>query len=98
MNIPQKMFKIVCFKNIVNPNITFMEILIANNSPYFINPKIINYDISPYLVPVKSWNWFQNFSSININKLLLFYGYEIKNIKPFRTKISLEIPNCAVRV
>jgi DNA/RNA endonuclease G (NUC1) len=91
MNIPQKMFKIVCFKNIVNPNITFMEILIANNSPYFINPKIINYDISPYLVPVKSWNWFQNFTSININKLLLFYGFEIKNIKPFRTKISLEI-------
>ena len=91
MNIPQKMFKIVCFKHTDKPNITFMEILIANNSPYFINPKIINYDITPYLVPVKSWNWFQNFSSININKLLLFYGYEIKNIRPFRTKISLEI-------
>ena len=91
MNIPQKMFKIVCFKHIDKPNITFMEILIANNSPYFINPNINNYDISPYLVSVKSWNWFQNFSSININKLLLFYGFDIKNIKPFRTKISLEI-------
>ena len=91
MNIPQKMFKIVCFRHIDKPNITFMEILITNNSPYFINSKINNYDISSYLVPIKAWDWFQKFSNININNLLKFYGFETKNIKPFRNIISLEI-------
>jgi len=91
MNIPQKMFKIVVCRHIDKPNITFMEILITNNSPYFINPKITNFDISGYLVPVKSMDWFQRFSNININNLLLFYGFENKNIRPFRNIISLEI-------
>lgn len=91
MNIPQKMFKIVCFRHIDKPNITFMEILITNNLPYFINSKINSFDISPYLVPIKSWKWFQRFSNIDINNLLLFYGFESKNIKPFRNIISLEI-------
>ena len=91
MNIPQKMFKIICFHHIDKPNITFMEILIANNSPYFINPKTINYDISPYLVSSKSLEWFQNYSNIDINNLLNFYGFNTKNIKPFRTLILMEI-------
>ena len=91
MNIPQKMFKIVCFHHIDKPNVTFMEIFIVNNSPYFINPKINNYDISPYLVPIKSWDWFQRFSNININNLLTFYGFETKNIRPFRNIIPMEI-------
>ena len=91
MNIPQKMFKIVCFRHIDKPNITFMEILIANNSPYFINPKINNYDISSYLVPIKSLNWFQKFSNINLKKLLEFYGFETKQIRPFRNIISMEL-------
>ena len=91
MNIPQKMFKIVVFRHIDKPNITFMEIIITNNSPYFINPKITNFDISSYLIPIKSWDWFQRFSNININNLLLFYGFETKNIRPFRNVISIEI-------
>ena len=91
MNIPQKMFKIVCFKHVDKPRITFMEIFIVNNLPYFINPKINNYDLSPYLVSNKSWDWFQRFSNIDINNLLTFYGFESKNIRPFRKIISLEI-------
>jgi DNA/RNA endonuclease G (NUC1) len=91
MNIPEKMFKIICFRHVNNPNITFMEILITNNSPYYINPKIINYDISSYLVPVKSWKWFQTFSGININNLLVFYGFNSTKIKPFRNTISMTI-------
>jgi len=91
MNIPEKMFKIICFHHINNPNITFMEILITNNLPYYINPKISNYDISSYLVPVQSWKWFQTFSGIDINNLLLFYGFNSTKIKPFRNIISMTI-------
>ena len=91
MNIPEKMFKMICFRHMDNPDITYMEILITNNLPYFINPKIINFDISPYLVPLKSWNWFQSFSGIDIYNLLEFYNFNIYKIKPFRNLISMTI-------
>ena len=91
MNIPIKMFKIVCFEMISHPGITFMEILIANNSAYYINPKTIKYDLSTYLVPIKSHDWFQKFSGINLTTLLEYYGYGIQQIKPFRSIISMEI-------
>lgn len=91
MNIPQKMFKIVCLYHINKPNITFMEIIMVNNKPYFINPKTNNYDISPFILPVKSWVWFQKFSGISINNLFDFYNIKTLNIKPFRKLISVEI-------
>ena len=91
MNIPEKMFKIICFHHIDNPNITYMEILIVKNSPYYINPKILNYDLSSYLIPVKSWNWFQSYSGIDINNLLEFYNFNTNKIKPFRNIISMSI-------
>jgi DNA/RNA endonuclease G (NUC1) len=91
MNVPVKMFKIVCFEMIGNPGITFMEIIIANNQAYYINPKIQKFNINPFLIPTKSYNWFQNISGININYLLEYYGYNNRNIKPFRTNISMEI-------
>ena len=91
MNIPQKMFKIVCFNYINKPNITFMEIFIVNNAPYYINPKTVSYDLSLFLVPIKSWNWFKNFSGININSLLEFYNLNSLKIKPFRNLINMEI-------
>ena len=91
MNIPQKMYKIVCFNHINKPKITYMEIFIVNNSPYYINPKTVNFDISPFLVPIKSWSWFQNFSGINIVSLLKFYNFNSLQIKPFRNLIKIEI-------
>lgn len=91
MNIPNKMFKIVCFELINKPGITFLEILIANNSAYYISPKITRFDLSSYLVPNKSLDWFQNFSGIDIHSLLEYYGFNNKNIKPFRNIISMEI-------
>ena len=91
MNIPQKMFKIVCFTHINKPKTTFMEIFIVNNAPYYINPKTVNYDLSPFLVPVKSWSWFKNFSGINLDILLEFYDLKSLNIKPFRNLINMEI-------
>jgi len=91
MNIPQKMFKIVCFNHIKKPNITFMEIFIVNNAPYYINPKNVSYNLSPFLVPVKSWSWFKNFSGININSLLEFYNLNSLKIKPFRNIINMDI-------
>ena len=91
MNIPQKMFKIVCLYHIDKPNITFMEIIMVNNKPYFINPKTNNYDISPFILPAKSWVWFQKFSGISINNLFDFYNIKTLNIKPFRKLISVEI-------
>jgi len=90
MNIPLKMFKIVCFELVNRPGITFMEILIANNSAYYVNPKTFKFDLSSFLVPVKSHEWFENFTSINLATLLEYYGYQSNVIKPFRSVISME--------
>jgi DNA/RNA endonuclease G (NUC1) len=90
MNIPLKMFKIVCFELVNHPGITFMDILIANNSAYYVNPNTVKFDLSSYLVPTKSQEWFQNFSGINLETLLEYYGYKINKIKPFRSLISME--------
>ena len=91
MNIPLKMFKIVCFEFINKPGITYLEILIANNSAYYVSPTTNKFDLSPFLVADKSHNWFQNFSGIDILFLLEYYGFNNKNIKPFRNMISMEI-------
>ena len=91
MNIPHKMFKIVCLYHKYKPNITFMEIFIVNNKPYYINSKNNNFDLSPFLLPVKSWDWFQKISGISINNLLNFYDIKILKIKPFRNFIPTEI-------
>ena len=92
MNVPVKMFKIICFQHIDKPNTTtFMEILIANNIPNYINPKISIYELSSFLVSPKSYNWFQNFSGFNINNLLNYYGFNTKNIKTFRNFVPISI-------
>lgn len=91
MNIPLKMFKIICFQTIDNPNTTHMEILIANNAPYYINPKIGKCELTTYLIPTKSHSWFENFSGININKLLEYYDFNTSNIKPFRYFINMNV-------
>jgi hypothetical protein len=91
MNIPLKMFKIVCFELVNKPGITFLEILIANNSAYYVSPTTTRFDLSPFLVPNNSRDWFENFSGIDIHSLLEYYGFNNKNIKPFRSIISMEI-------
>ena len=89
MNIPLKMFKIICFQKAGKPNVTYMEILIANNAPYYIEPKIGKFDLNTYLIATNSYNWFQNFSGINIDKLLKYYNFNTLNIKPFRYFINM---------
>lgn len=91
MNIPLKMFKIICFQTIDKPNTTHMEILIANNAPYYVNPKIGKFDLNSYLVSTKSHSWFENFSGINIKILLEYYGFNTSNIKPFRYFINMNV-------
>ena len=90
-NIPLKMFKIICFQTIDKPNITHMEILIANNAPYYVNPKIGKFELNSYIVPTKSHSWFENFSGINIKNLLEYYGFNTSNIKPFRYFINMNV-------
>jgi len=87
MNIPQKMFKIIYFQHINKPNISFMEIIMANNEPYYVNFNNNTIDFSPFIV--SSWGWFEKFSGINIKFLLEFYKLNIANIQSCKTVISL---------
>ena len=109
INIPIKMFKIVCFNLINNNNNTdntktttgdtYCDIFITNNSAYYINPNTLKFDLTKFLLPKKSHNWFQNFSGIDIKNLLEYYGYnsnsnnikafaDIKNILPITISLS----------
>ena len=74
MNVPVKMFKIVCFNHVDYPSKLFMDIFITNNEPYYINPNFTKCNLAPYLVPEKSREWFQNFTGINLLALLKFYN------------------------
>lgn len=56
----------------------FMEILMANNAPYNVSYTANKIDLAPYLLPIRSWEWFQRVSGINLARLLAFYGYDIK--------------------
>jgi DNA/RNA endonuclease G (NUC1) len=89
MNIPLKMFKIICFQTINKPNITHMEILIADNKPYYVNPKFGKFDLNSYIVSHKSYSWFEQFSGINIKTLLEYYDFNTKTIKPFKYFINM---------
>jgi DNA/RNA endonuclease G (NUC1) len=91
MNVPSKMFKIVCYEVVNTPGITFMEILIANNSTYYVNPTVNVFSLDNFLIPTKSHNWFQNFTGINLAVLLEYYGYNSLNIKPFHKILSMDI-------
>ena len=91
MNIPSKMFKIVCFQHENKPNVTFMDIFIANNKPYYINSKIDVYDLSSFILPIKSYMWFENYTGIDIKKLLEYYSIDISNIRTFRNVIPISI-------
>lgn len=89
MNIPTKMYKIVCFEIVNQPQTTFMEILISTNQAYYVNPHINKFALNSFLLATTSQKWFQHISGINIASLLKYYGYNNNNIKPFRTLISM---------
>jgi hypothetical protein len=91
MNVPQKMFKIICFNDIDNPNVTFMEIFIANNTPYYVNSKSVKFEFTNFILNYKSMDWFQKFTGINIIKLLNYYGFNSKKIRSFKKHISTTI-------
>jgi hypothetical protein len=85
------MFKIICIKLQNKPNITCLEILIANNEPYYVNYNSHKIDLSSFLIPTNAYKLFQNHSRINLKNLLDFYGFNSKAIKPFRNYINMEI-------
>jgi hypothetical protein len=93
INIPIKMYKIVCFKHINKPNVLFIDIFMTNNSPYYINPTTQKYSLEPYIIPTKSWEWFQNFTSIDLNLLLNFYNLttDFTKLKSFKNIIHTNI-------
>ena len=90
MNIPTKMFKIVCCYHIDNPDITYMDIIMVMNKPFYVNMNATHLSLAPFLVDNKSWKWFENYSRINLKNLLTFYNYNIKSTPlPLRNIISM---------
>ena len=90
-NIPTYMFKIVCFNNLKYPNITFLDIFIFNHKFYKLNINKKNISFINYLLPIKSYNWFENSTGINIYNLLKFYNIDNNNIKSFKKIINFNL-------
>jgi len=91
MNVPSKMFKIICIKMPENPNICHMEIFLCYNKPYSINYALQKYDLTHYLVPHTQYSQFQKESGIDLKKLLEYYGFPYSIIKPFRAHLNISI-------
>jgi DNA/RNA endonuclease G (NUC1) len=91
INIPKYMFKIVCFNHLNYPNITFLDIFIFHNKFYKLNINKKNINFTNYLLPIKSYNWFENNTGINILNLLKFYNINNHTIKSFKTIINLNL-------
>ena len=91
INIPTYMFKIVCFNHLNYPNITFLDIFIFKNKFYKLNLNKKNINFTNHLLPIKSYNWFENSSGINILNLLQFYNIDNHIIKSFKTIINLNL-------
>jgi DNA/RNA endonuclease G (NUC1) len=91
MNVPEKMFKIVCLQLENRPDMTAMEIFLGLNKPFYINYTLPRFDLSPFLLSHSSIKKFQNESGINISNLLDYYGFNSSRIKPFRDHLNLEI-------
>jgi len=91
MNVPSKMFKIICIKMPNQPNISYMEIFLCHNKPYYINYTIPKYDLSQYLVPHTQYSQFQRDSGVDLKKLLEYYGFLSSRIKPFRSHLNISI-------
>ena len=91
MNIPIYMFKIICFNHIKYPNITFIEIILLNNKTYLIDINKPYIHFYKFLLPLKSYHWFENKSGINIVNLLKYYNININNLKSFKNIINISM-------
>jgi DNA/RNA endonuclease G (NUC1) len=91
MNVPSKMFKIICLKIQNRPDMTSMEIFICDNKPYSVNYNLNAIDLSPYLVSHKQLMEFQRESGIDIRHLLEYYGFNSNRIRSFRDHLNMEI-------
>jgi hypothetical protein len=74
MNVPDKMFKIVCFNHIEYPNTLFMDIFVCYNIPYYINYKKPKQDLSSYIISHDQIPNFLKEAHLDLNKLLDFYN------------------------
>ncbi len=74
MNIPIKMFKIVCFNHIDFPNTLFMDIFVCRNSPYYINYNKSKQDLSSYIISHDQIPNFLKETHLDLNRLLDFYN------------------------
>jgi DNA/RNA endonuclease G (NUC1) len=91
MNVPSKMFKIVCIRFPKQPNVCHMEIFNCDNKPYIINYSLSTYDLSKYLISHAQYGQFQKESGVNIKKLLEYYGFTSSRIKPFNSHLNISI-------
>lgn len=96
MNVPRKMFKIICIKMPEHPDTCFVEIFLCQNKPYTINYSVPKYDLSSFLVPHSQYAQFQRESGVDLKKLLEYYGFHqtntnINKIKSFSTIINMSI-------
>ena len=91
MNVPSKMFKIICIKMPDHQDVCHMEIFLCNNKPYYINYALPKCDLSHYLIPHKQYSQFQRESGIDLKKLLEYYGFSSSKIKPFRSHLNMSI-------
>ncbi len=91
MNIPSKMFKIICIKMPEHPNICHVEIFLCYNKSYSINYALPKYDLSPYLLPHTQYSQFERESGIDLKKLLEYYNFSTSKIIPFRAHLNISI-------
>ncbi len=92
MNVPEKMYKIVCLQLASHPKITAMEIFIGLNQPYYIsvNPNKPQFNLKPFLLSTSQYKAFEHESGISLSALLEYYGFNTK-IQPFRNHLNLEL-------
>lgn len=93
MNVPSKMFKIICarMREESNLNTSHVEILICHNKPYTVNYNVSKYDLSHYLLSHTQYSQFQRESGVDLKKLLEYYGFPTGRIKPFRAQVNVSI-------
>jgi DNA/RNA endonuclease G (NUC1) len=93
MNVPDKMFKIVCIQLANRPNLTAMDIFITRNQPYTVNYNQGRFNLAQFLLPHNNaaLKTFQQESGVNIHVLLEYYGFNASRIRPFREHLNMEI-------
>jgi DNA/RNA endonuclease G (NUC1) len=93
MNVPKEMFKIVVFEMPhYKPNTTFMEILIGKNKPFYVDPKISNFNLEYFILSPQYYTKFQRETGIDLLSLLEYYGYKSNKVRQFHKLISMFIP------